>query len=74
MRNPLIEQGAGRRTPSLISQIALPELAPCALLRAGCRASQGRFPPPLLIRQFSSVVDSEYRELLWTCQEAPVQS
>ena len=29
---------------------------------AGCRASQGRIPPPLLIRQHSSVVDRESTE------------
>ncbi len=49
---------------SLISQIALPELAPCvpsARTSAGCRASQGRFPPPLSIRQHSSVVDPNLR-------------
>jgi hypothetical protein len=38
---------------SLISQIALPELAPCNQI-AGCRASQGRFPPPLWIRHLFS--------------------
>ena len=38
--------------------------------RVGCRVSQGRIPPPLLIRQFSSVVDAEYRECMVRCQEA----
>jgi len=50
-------------TLSLISQITLPELAPCGQLTAGCRASQSRIPPPVSIRQHSSVVDQESTEL-----------
>ena len=33
-----------------------------AAIAAGCRASQGRFPPPVSIRQHSSVVDQESTE------------
>ena len=49
-------RGCASQRYSLISQITLPELAPCARTWwcanvAGCRASQGRIPPPLLIRQ-----------------------
>jgi hypothetical protein len=62
IKRPPPEQGAWVvQRQTLISQIALPELAPCAD-RAGCRASSGRFPPPLMIRQLYSVVDQESTE------------
>src|SRR5918995_1139863 len=60
-RHPSRGRGASSRR-SLISQIALPDLAPCGQPTAGCRASQGRFPPPISIRQHSSVVDQESTE------------
>ena len=34
-----------------------------AVMAAGCRASQGRFPPPVSIRQHSSVVDQNLRNM-----------
>jgi hypothetical protein len=37
---------------------------------AGCRASQGRLPPPLLIRQSYSVVEQECNDLCRECQDA----
>src|SRR5579883_3168666 len=43
--------GASALPLPLSRRIALPELAPCAARSAtGCRASSGRFPPPLWIR------------------------
>lgn len=63
---PCLSKGADIRLQTLISQIALPELAPCGF--AGCRASQGRLPPPLLIRQSYSVVEQECNDLVAACQ------
>ena len=43
-------QGFEHHSLPLILRITPPELAPFhATLHAGCRASQGRFPPPLLM-------------------------
>src|SRR5665811_491822 len=59
-KTPHARMQGGVSSPSLISQITLPELAPYGnnvVVLAGCRASQGRFPPPLWIRQRSSVVE-----------------
>lgn len=83
IQKPPAEQGADTRMCdwlSLISQTTLPELAPFADRRiewdapvvAGCRASQGRIPPPLWIR--SSVVGESVQGSRNRCQDTPLTS
>ncbi len=52
-KKPLLVRGLALLHIPLILRQLPPELAPFLLGQAGCRASSGRFPPPLLMRAIS---------------------